>query len=429
MPSRALDVLLGETEIPIGRLRFEADRNRESCSFEYAPEWLGSDQAYAIDPFLPLGAGQVFRRGEKGKSTFFGAIADTAPDGWGRRVLQRDMVKRRKDAIGEVQPLTSIDYLLGVDDRSRIGALRFKDELGAFVRAVPEGARAVPPLIELKDLLRASSAIERNTETASDLAFLLGRGTSLDGLRPKCSVIDDDGCLSIAKFPSVGDQRAVTRGETLALILARKAGIDVAEARMVDADGAPVTLVRRFDRQADGKRIMYVSAMTLLGIDDADDHAYTEIAEAIRREGADAARDLAELWRRIVFSILITNVDDHLKNHGFLRAGRQGWKLSPAFDINPMPDKARAFKTWISEDTGSEATIDNALAAARYFDVSRDRAAEIVGEVEAAVSSWRSVAASPEIGMGRSDIEAFEAGFEHRERAEAKKAAASRPIT
>lgn len=422
MVSRTFRVFMGAVAIPVGALRFDAEGNRESSSFEYDPGWIASSDAYEIDPGLLLQPGPFYRKGGKSKSPFHGAIADTAPDGWGKRVLQRDMAKRRKTANEEVAPLTAIDFLVGVDDRSRLGALRFQDETGTFVRAVPEGRRSVPPMMELKDLLKASNAIERNTETAEDLAFMMGKGTSLDGLRPKCSVIDEGGRLWIAKFPSVGDQRSVTRAEALALALARMAGIDAASARIVEADGAPVTLVKRFDRSDDGKRIMFVSAMTLLGIDDDDDHSYTEIVEAIRSHGASPERDMAELWRRIVFSILVTNVDDHLKNHGFLRSGGPGWALSPAYDVNPMPDKARFLKTWISEDTGSEARIDSALAASRYFGLSIEQARTMIGEVADAVDQWRTIGASPAIGMSKSELEEFESAFQHPERAEATRA-------
>ena len=180
-------------------------------------------------------------------------IADTEPDGWGRRVIQRDYAKRRQEArrVGEAvepNPLNSLDYLLAVDDVSRVGALRLQDENGRFQRASEAGRRTTPPLIELAHLLAASRAVETNTETAADLAYLRGRGTSLGGLRPKCSVIDDDGQLSIGKFPSVADERPVTKGEVLAMRLAKRAGIDAADARLVESDGAPIALIRRFDR-------------------------------------------------------------------------------------------------------------------------------------------------------------------------------------
>ena len=303
--------------------------------------------------------GHSFDRKAQDGSIFHAAIADTEPDGWAKRVIMRDYIKRRQQLRregkpDEAQPFNALDYLLAVDDVSRVGALRFRDEDGVFQRAPEEGRRTTPPLIELGHLLSASRAVEANKETAADLAYLRGRGTSLGGMRPKCSVMDDDGALSIGKFPSITDEHTVTKGEVLALTLARNAGIDAATSRIVESDGLPVALIRRFDRQDNGQRIMYVSAATMLGVEvaESEQHFYTEIVDAIRVHGADAPADIEELWRRIAFSILITNVDDHLHNHGFLHVDRAFWRLSPAFDLNPSPERVRELKTWISEDAG-----------------------------------------------------------------------------
>jgi serine/threonine-protein kinase HipA len=321
--------------------------------------------------------------------------------------------------------LGGLDFLLEVDDVSRVGALRFRDETGVFRRPSEEGRRGVPPLVELRHLLAASRAVETNTETASDLAYLRGRGTSLGGLRPKCTVVDNQGQLSIGKFPSIADERAVTKGEALALLLAADAGIDAAAAQLVLSDGTPVTLVRRFDRVAGG-RIPYISAATMLGVDpdDPSDHSYAEIVDALRIYGADARKDIEELWRRISFSILITNVDDHLQNHGFLHVERSKWRLAPAFDINPFPDRERELKTWITEDAGPQATIEALMAAAPYFQLTAGRAREILAEVDGAVLRWRQVGRA--IGMSELELEQFADAFEHEERAAARRAAAHR---
>ena len=206
---------------------------------------------------------------------FHGAISDSEPDGWGRAVIRRDHAKHRGDARsrGEAPDghvLDHLDFLLAVDDVSRVGALRFRDEEGIFQRATERGRRTTPPLIELSRLLAATRAVETNSETAADLAYLRGRGTSLGGLRPKCSVVDEDGNLSIAKFPSVQDERSVTKGEVLAMKLATKAGITAASVDLVSSDGVPVALVRRFDRARNAGRIHYVSAATLLGVERDD---------------------------------------------------------------------------------------------------------------------------------------------------------------
>lgn len=419
--SRVISVHLGEEGRLLGSLRYDQQGARESSAFEYDAAWLTHPDRFAIEPGLPLGAGRQFHRRTRDGSVFHAAIADSEPDGWGRRVIQRDHAKRRQEARragreAEIAPLNSLDYLLAVDDASRVGALRLQDEAGRYQRTVEEGARTTPPLIELGQLMTATRAVETNTETAADLAYLRGRGTSLGGLRPKCSVQDEEGWLAIGKFPSVTDERAVTKGEVLALTLAHRAGINAASARIVDSDGMPVALIRRFDRTADGGRLMYVSAATMLGADPADagEHSYTEIVDALRQNGAEPAIDIEELWRRIAFSILITNVDDHLMNHGFLHASRGSWRLAPAFDINPFPDRVRELKTWISEETGPEATISALMSVISYFQITPTRAKVILAEVERAVAGWREEGRA--LAMTPADLDAFEDAFEHAER-------------
>lgn len=323
---------------------------------------------------------------------------------------------RRQTGQANDATLSSMDFLLAVDDASRVGALRFADEDGVFQRAPEVGRRAVPALIELAALMSASHAVENNTETAADLAYLRGRGTTLGGMRPKCTIVDDDGHLAIGKFPSVTDERAVTKGEVLALCLARAAGIDAATARIVESDSLPVAVIRRFDRDGDGQRIMYVSAATMIGVDrrGPEEHSYAEIVDAIRVRGADAQDDIEELWRRIAFSILITNTDDHLLNHGFLHETGDLWQLSPAFDINPAPDRARELSLWITEETGPEASIGNLMAAAPYFQIKPGRARAILAKIERAVSQWRKK--GREIGMTDAELEPFTTAFEHQER-------------
>jgi serine/threonine-protein kinase HipA len=423
---RTIRVALGESTRGLGTLRFDAQGSRESAAFEYFPEWLAAPDRFAIEPGLPLVSGPQFHRKQRGGSIFPAAIADTEPDGWGRRVILRDHAKQRQASrSGESpernrQPLSALDFLLAVDDFSRVGALRFQDENGIFQRVGEEGRRSAPPLIELGMLLSASRAVENGSETAADLRYLRGRGTSLGGLRPKCTVVDDEGRLSIGKFPSVTDDRPVTKGEVLALRLAANAGINAAEARLVESDGSSVALIQRFDRSDTGGRLMYVSAATMLGVDvaDVDEHTYTEIADVLRMYGAAPQADIEELWRRIAFSILITNVDDHLHNHGFLHVDRGQWRLSPAFDVNPFPEQLRELKTWVSEDAGPQATIEALMSALPYFRIATTRAREILGDVEHAVSQWRSVGRS--LGMDTRSLDQFADAFEHEERAAAR---------
>ena len=420
-------VYLGDGEYPVGTLHFAAEGRRQASAFEYDPRWLASKARFQIDHALPLVRGPQYRgrSGSERASVFHGCFADSEPDGWGIQVIQRDHAKSLKEAAANGQPvvnrpLNELDVLLAVDDVSRVGALRFEVD-GKFVRATESGKRSTPPLIELRDLLAASQAIETGTETARDLAYLRGRGTSLGGMRPKCSVIDDDGVLSIAKFPSVGDTKAVTKGEVLALKLADLARIEVAEARIVHSDDVPVTLVRRFDRDG-AKRFMYASARTMLQIDDDLEHSYTEIADAIVQNCQHADRDREEMWRRVAYTVLINNVDDHMTNHGFLHIGGGKWRLSPAFDINPFPDKARVLKTWISEASGADASITSVMEVASYFKVTpARRAREVLHEVVQAVAQWRQVASDPAVGMTLREIEQYEGAFEHAERAVAER--------
>ncbi len=426
---RVVTVHFGEEARSLGVLRYDQQGARESASFEYDVDWLDAADRFAVEPGLPLVGGPQFHRKSRDGSVFHAAIADTEPDGWGKRMIQRDHAKRRQHArragkIAEARPLNSMDYLLAVDDVSRVGALRLQDEDGRYQRTVDEGHRTTPPLIELTHLLAASRAVETNTETEADLAYLRGRGTSLGGLRPKCTVVDEDGWLAIGKFPSVADERPVTKGEVLALRLARKAGIDAAEARLVDSDGAPVALIRRFDRTGNGGRIMYVSAATMLGAEPGDpgEHSYTEVVDALRQHGSQPAADIEQLWRRIAFSILITNVDDHLLNHGFLHVNRGQWRLAPAFDVNPFPERLRELKTWISEDAGPEATIEALMSVTAYFRILPGRAKTILAEVEKAVATWRDEGRA--LGMTAVELESFSDAFEHDERQAAQDAGA-----
>jgi serine/threonine-protein kinase HipA len=423
---RTLKVLLGDEPRLVGVLRYNAEGARESAAFEYDASWLTAPDRFSIDPALPLVAGAQFHRKARDGSIFNAAIADTEPDGWSRRVILRDHAKRMQEARRagvevDSRPLNRLDFLLEVDDASRVGALRFQDEEGIFRRDSEPGRRTAPPLIELAHLAAATRSVETNSETAADLAYLRGRGTSLGGMRPKCTVIDEKGRLSIGKFPSVTDERAVTKGEVLAMRLASAAGIHAAEARLVDSDGVAVALIKRFDRPDGGGRLLYASAATMLGAEpnEPGEHDYTEIVDALRVHGAAAQTDIEELWRRIAFSILITNVDDHLLNHGFLHADHGHWRLAPAFDLNPFPDRVRELKTWISPTTGPEATIDALLSVAPYFKVSRFRAKEVVAHVERAVARWRDEGRS--LGMTETELEPFAAAFEHSERDAARK--------
>jgi serine/threonine-protein kinase HipA len=298
-----------------------------------------------------------------------------------------------------------------VDDFSRVGALRLRDEKGQYLRSVPNGERATPAFLELEQILLASRAVEMSQETAADLAYLQGKGTSLGGMRPKCTILDADGALSLGKFPSINDERAVTRGEVLALRLAKLAGIDSAQARIVMVQDQPVSMIRRFDRTPQQNRIPYISGATLLQANRDDEHSYTEIIDVMRSMCEQFAEDARQLWRRLVFNHLITNVDDHLQNIGFLYSGNNQWRLSPAFDLNPFPDKDPESKTWLSEDTGPITSIEQLLSQAFRFELSQPQAQAVLDEVVRAVKRWKEVANEPEVGFQAREITDFKPAF------------------
>jgi serine/threonine-protein kinase HipA len=410
---RQIQLCIGKAGTPIGSLVYVRQGRRENCAIAYDEAWLTNPERFNVSADLQLALGyQPHKAASPHDSVFHGAIADTAPDAWGRRVIARDHAKRRKDDP-HLAALTEMDYLLAVDDFSRVGALRLRDTDGRWHRSAAAGRRNTPPLIDLDRIFQASRALERGQETTEDLRYLQGKGTSLGGMRPKCTMVDEDGWLAIGKFPSVGDTRSVTRGEVLALKLASRAGIDAAPARIVQLDDAPVAVIRRFDRDAADGRIPYQSVASLLQASREEDRSYTEIADAIRAHGHAPTQDVKQLWRRLVFNLLITNVDDHLQNHGFLHAERGLWRLAPAFDINPFPDKDRESKTWLSEQDGPITDVQMLLARAAYFALDTDQALATLAEVHAVVSDWRQLALSPEVGLRPAELDDFAPAFEH----------------
>ncbi|WP_297726592.1 type II toxin-antitoxin system HipA family toxin [Limnohabitans sp. Rim8] len=415
-----LDVFLGQAENPVGRLIFVKDGQREFSQFAYSDAWLTHPRSFDVSPDLSRVIGyQLHKPAAPNDSCFFGALADTEPDAWGRRVIARAHAKARaKDAA--LGPLTEVDYLAAVDDFSRVGALRLRNGQGQYLRIVADGERTTPAFLELAKILSASRAFELSQETSADLAYLQGKGTSLGGMRPKCTLQDADGTLCLGKFPSVGDERAVTRGEVLALHLARLAGIESASARVVMVQGDPVAIIKRFDRSPDQQRIPYISGASLLQARRGDEHSYTEILDVMRAKCENFSSDARQLWRRLVLNHLITNVDDHLQNIGFLYSGHNLWRLSPAFDLNPFPDKAAESKTWLSEDTGPITSVGQLMAQAFRFALSPVQAQAVLAEVLAVVVRWKEVAVSADVGLQASELADFRPAFEHAARQEAQ---------
>jgi serine/threonine-protein kinase HipA len=387
----------GETHL-VGRLH-SAERG-SSVSFAYAAEWLQRDGAFSIDPTsLPL------QRSPQHAATLFGAIQDSGPDRWGRVLIERAV---RKKVLTQ-KPYHEIDYVLALDDASRIGALRFRlDATSPFLAAT---AGKLPPLVRLSALLRATDAFHNETETAPDLRFLLGIGSPLGGARPKSAVTLADDRMAIAKFPKPDDPRDIAAGEILALTLAEQAGIRVAEHRLVALGSQSVAVITRFDR-VKKFRIPFISASSLLGLPQGELGAYTMLADGIRQFGNDVAGDLSELWRRLIFSLLASNYDDHLRNHGFLMHAPGRWSLSPAYDLNPVPemDRARVSKTAITESQ-EEPTIAGALAAATRFGLKTTESKKILREVFTAVSGWRKT--GKQLRIKASTLDAYASAFDH----------------
>ena len=313
--------------------------------------------------------------------------------------------------------MTAMDYLAGIDDLARLGALRFSNTAGEYLRPsdIAPGYKS-SMLLRLKDLALASRAIEERTATTLDIRRLRGVGTALGGARPKAVVIDDEGVLYIAKFSSNGEKLATEKMEVATQKLAASVGISACEARVFGTkDFDPVALIKRFDRTPDGKRLHYVSARTLLDTDPAVGSSYTEIAMAIREYVRNPVQQLQELFRRVAFTILVSNVDDHLMNHGFLHVGGGKWRLSPMFDVNPAPERANTLKTAISENSGHTASIEALLSVSREFGLTEDAGAGIMGPMASTISAtWRTVAES--VGMTAAEIKSYTEAFEHKER-------------
>lgn len=393
--------------ILVGRLWARRRRDRDSASFEYDEQWLERPDRFALEPALQLGPGPFHTPADK---PIFGAIGDSAPDRWGRALMRR-AERRRAQHTGETpRTLREIDYLLMVNDEARQGALRFALEPGAPFLAINE-ATPIPPLVELPRLLSAAEHVVGNSDSDEDLRLLLAPGSSLGGARPKASVRDTDDQLAIAKFPHKDDDLDAVSWEAVALSLANKAGIPVAQWRLETVGERRILLLRRFDRVA-GMRIPFLSALSMLGATDNETRSYLEFVDALRQYGAAPKSDMHALWRRVVFSVLISNTDDHLRNHGFLYDGTDGWRLAPAYDLNPVPVdiRPRVLATAIDLDDRT-ASLDLALNVAGYFELEDVQAREIAMGVGRTVSGWRSVAAR--LGLATSEIDRMATAFEH----------------
>ncbi len=394
----------------MGTLSVTHLKGREVFSFEYDKNWLNSGGPQNLDPDLQLYTGPQFLPKEKKN---FGIFLDSSPDRWGRVLMLRREAILARTETRKPKNLFEEDYLLGVYDEHRMGALRFKkEESGSFLN--DDTKFATPPWTSLRELEFASLQLEKDAlsdeESLKWLNMLMAPGSSLGGARPKASVIDPKGYLWIAKFPSGNDQINIGGWEIVVNELGKKSGINIAEGKTGKYNSKHHTFMsKRFDRTNQQKRIHFASAMTLLGYSDgADGASYLELAEFILRNGANVEANLEELWRRIVFNIAIKNTDDHLRNHGFLLTPN-GWILSPAFDVNPVY-YGRGLTLNISEEDNS-LDFDLALSVAKYFRLKIEKADEIIEQVRKATSSWRALSKKYNIPTSEQDLMAQ--AFEH----------------
>lgn len=376
--------------VRMGTLTAIAAKGKEVFSFEYEQEWLQSGSYIMLDPDLNLYSGRYFPSGNK---TNFGVFLDSCPDRWGRVLMDRRENMRARNEERQPRRLTESDYLLGVFDEYRVGGIRFKEEAdGDFVNNDKDFI--TPPWTALRELQAASKYIEENDEAdyRSELLLnmLMNPGSSLGGARPKASVIDPQKQLWIAKFPSNSDFLDVGGWEFIVNKLAQKAGIHTAEGVALKLNNRHHTYIsRRFDREKSRRR-HFASALTMLGYQDGAGHesgvSYLEIAEFLMRYGSQTNADLEELWRRILFSVCVKNTDDHLRNHGFLLEA-DGWKLSPAYDMNPNP-WGEGLSLNISEQDNA-LSLELVMSVAEYFRVKTARANKIADTVKKAVAGWR----------------------------------------
>ena len=390
----------------VGRLWARHRRGQESATFEYDRRWLANPGCFSIEPALSLGPGPYHTAAGR---PLFGALGDSAPDRWGRVLMRRAERRSAEKDKRTARTLSEVDFLLMVDDEARMGGLRFSETEGGLFREHGPAMR-IPPFIDLPRLLSASQRVTMEKDTEEDIRLLLAPGSSLGGARPKASVRDKNGTLAIAKFPQKTDEMNAVLWEAVALELAKKAGITVPVWRVESVAKKSVLVLRRFDRKG-ATRIPFLSAMSMLGAADHEQHSYLEIADAIRQCGAAPIEDLAQLWRRIVFNVMIANTDDHLRNHAFLYEGNEGWRLSPAYDMNPTPleFKPRVLTTLIDTQDGT-ASLDLAMSVCRYFNLTVAQGQTIITEVAKAVSKWRNVAAK--LGLRQTEMDRMASAFE-----------------
>jgi len=406
----AVTVEISGNEVLAGLMRVP-HRHGQSVGFQYDEGYLADQRAYPLDPSLPLYSGHF--QPPEGKMVFNG-FSDAAPDRWGQNLMRRQERDRAQGAGTTPRTLGDIDFLLGVHDELRQGAIRFcSTDLREHYSSDENG---VPKIISLPRLLAASDSFIEGGD--ADLRDLLAAGGSLGGARPKAALRDRGGRLILAKFSRRDDEWDTMAFERTQHILADRAGINVTRSELVRPGGRSVLLVERFDRVGD-RRLGFMSALTALEATDMDTRSYLELAEVIEQSTDAADEDLEQLFRRVVFQILTSNTDDHLRNHALLRTGRE-WRLSPAYDLNPNPEQTGHLHMAVDPDDTS-ADIELACSVAGFYRLSQVRAREIVEEVEVATRDWREVAAQH--GVGRRDIDLMVQAYETPQREAARRLA------
>jgi serine/threonine-protein kinase HipA len=398
----------------IGELGYESLRGSDSYSFKFADSWIEKHNSIQLSSDLNNYPGIQYTQPNK---DIFGCFADALPDRWGRTLLlRREQILAQEDNR-PIKRLSSFDFLVGIDDFSRMGAFRFKETLdGEFINTT--NSLRIPPLTDLRELIAASKEIEKS-ENANNLpekkwiTQLVQPGSSLGGARPKANVVDTDKNVYVAKFPSLKDDYDAGLWEHFCHLLAKNAGINTADTKVLAVNEKHHTLLsKRFDRTAEGKRIHFASAMTLLGLNDGDNattgHGYLDIVDFILSSCTDVDANLCELFRRVAFNICIGNTDDHFRNHGFLLTAK-GWTLSPAYDMNPTLNSHQSLlinsKTNVSDLSVLVNSCDEYMLTVQV-------AKNIINEVVEAIKDWRIIA--NKIGISKREISLFENVFEGR---------------
>jgi serine/threonine-protein kinase HipA len=391
----------------MGELKAEFTRGKEIFSFSYSDSWLKSKYSQILDPELHFYSGSQYLSNEKPN---FGVFLDSSPDRWGRLLMRRHEAAQAKAEGRNANTLRESDYLLSVFDGHRMGALRFMDNLdGVFLNNNKNFASpawtSIRELEQISLKLEEDDAIE-NPEYFKWLTMLVNPGSSLGGARPKASVLDTEGNLWIAKFPSKSDKKDIGGWEMVTSELARNAGISAASSKIQKFSSHHYTfLTKRFDRTSSGERIHFASAMTMLGYTDGTDFhdgvSYLEIVDFLTNHGANVENDLTELWRRIVFNIFVSNTDDHLRNHGFIPS-EKGWVLSPAYDMNPNED-GTGLSLNISLDDNS-LNLEVPMDIIDYFRLETTEAQKIIDEIRTSVSRWKSIAKKYQLSKEEQEI-------------------------